>query len=158
MIQNKTAGGALPVTSLSGVGPVRAKAYLRLGVGTLSDLVYHFPRGYENRGDVKLLSETPDAKKTPERASVVLTVGTAPRETMLKRGMTILRFRAFDESGSAEITFFNQRYLKDAFEVGKEYRFYGKVTHPETARGHYTLSSPAYEEVKDEPLPPFFPV
>lgn len=151
---------ALPVTALPGVGPVRAKAYARLGIETCDDLVYHFPRGYENRGDVKLLSETPDGAEVSERAAVVLTVATEPRQTMLRRGMTILRFRAFDESGTAEITFFNQNYLRDVFELGREYRFYGKVVHPQTARGKYTLSSPAYEPIPEDEstLPPFYPV
>ncbi len=149
----------LPVTALPGVGPVRAKAYGRLGIETVLDLAYHFPRGYENRGDVKLLSDTPNGAKTPERAAVILTVGTEPKKTMIKRGMTLLRFRAYDESGTAEITYFNQNYLADAFELGREYRFYGKVVHPETARGKYTLSSPAFETIpEDRALPPLYPV
>ena len=45
------------VKVLSGVGPARVKAYAKLGINTISDLVYHFPRAYENRGDIKLLSE-----------------------------------------------------------------------------------------------------
>lgn len=161
--ENKPCRGettALPVTVLPGVGPVRAKAYLRLGIETCDDLIYHFPRGYENRGDVKLLSETPDGAKTPERAAVVLTIATEPKQTMVRRGMTLIRFRAYDESGTAEITYFNQNYLRDVFELGREYRFYGKIVHPQTARGKYTMSSPAYDIVPENgaSLPPFYPV
>ena len=150
----------LPVTALPGIGPVRAKAYGRLGIETIGDLAYHFPRGYENRGDVRLLSDTPNSAKVAEGAAVILTVATEPKKTMIRRGMTLLRFRAYDESGTAEITYFNQDYLIDAFELGKEYRFYGKIVHPETARGKYTLSAPAYEPIPAEgrSLPPFYPV
>ena len=148
-----------PVTVLPGVGPVRAKAYARLGIRTVADLAYHFPRGYENRGDVKLLCETPDGGKTPERAAVILTVATEPRATTIKRGMTLLKFRAFDESGAAEITYFNQGYLKDSFVLGGEYRFYGKIVHPETPRGRYLLSSPAHEAMPETGmLCAFYPV
>lgn len=158
--EKNTDTACLPVTVLPGIGPVRAKAYGRLGIETLGDLAYHFPRGYENRGDVKLLSDTPNGAKTPERAAVILTIATEPKKTMIRRGMTLLRFRAYDESGTAEITYFNQNYLLDAFELGKEYRFYGKVVHPETARGKYTLSSPAFEPILEGEgtLPPFYPV
>lgn len=158
--EKNTDTACLPVTVLPGIGPVRAKAYGRLGIETLGDLAYHFPRGYENRGDVKLLSDTPNGAKTPERAAVILTVATEPKKTMIRRGMTLLRFRAYDESGTAEITYFNQNYLAAAFELGKEYRFYGKIVHPESARGKYTLSSPAFEPIPEGEgaLPPFYPV
>ena len=111
-------------------------------------------------GDVRLLSETPNGAIDAERAAVVLTVATEPKKTMIRRGMTLLRFRAYDESGTAEITYFNQNYLSDAFQLGKEYRFYGKIVHPETARGKYTLSSPSYEPIPadGEPLRQFYPV
>ena len=45
------------VTVLSGVGPARAAAYAKAGVETLGDLIYHIPRAYENRGDVRPLRE-----------------------------------------------------------------------------------------------------
>ena len=148
------------VPARPGVGPAKAKHYARLGVETLGDLCYHFPRGYENRGDVKLLCETPDAEKQKERGAVILTVATEPRIAMIRRGMTLLKFRAFDESGTAEITYFNQNYLKDVFHVGAEFRFYGKVVHPTTKNGRYTMASPAYERIPDDEsaLPPFYPV
>ena len=148
------------VTALPGVGPAKAKHYARLGIETLGDLCYHFPRGYENRGDVKLLCETPDAEKTKERGAVILTIASEPRIAMIRRGMALLKFRAFDESGTAEITYFNQNYLKVTFVVGAEYRFYGKIVHPTTKNGRYTMASPAYERIPDDEsaLPPFYPV
>jgi RecG-like helicase len=41
--------------------------------------------------------------------------------------MSLLKFKAFDESGVCEITYFNQNFLKNVFTVGSEFRFYGKV-------------------------------
>ena len=69
----------MDIKKLYGVGEARAKAYSALGISTVSDLLSHYPRGYENRGDVKLLCETPDGEKTGERAAVILTVATEPR-------------------------------------------------------------------------------
>lgn len=37
-----------PLGSLPGVGPVREKALARLGLVTIEDLLYHYPRGYQD--------------------------------------------------------------------------------------------------------------
>jgi RecG-like helicase len=42
------------IKKLYGVGEARAAAYARLGVSTVGDLLRHYPRGYEDRGDIRL--------------------------------------------------------------------------------------------------------
>ena len=39
-----------PIEALSGVGAARKTAYNRMGIYTVEDLLYHFPRAYEHRG------------------------------------------------------------------------------------------------------------
>ncbi|MBE6661128.1 MAG: ATP-dependent DNA helicase RecG [Ruminococcaceae bacterium] len=143
------------VSTLYGVGKARETAYARLGVRTVGELLEHYPRSYENRGDVKLLETAPaDAK-----CAVVLTVATQPRVSMIRRGMSLLKFRAYDDSGSCEITFFNQNYHKDSFPLGATFRFYGKV---ERVGKRFAMSSPAFEEIAPDgdasDLAPLFPV
>ena len=107
----------IPVTALYGVGGVKAKAYAAAGVNTLLDLLYFFPRAYEDRGSIKLLAET-----SPEyKSAVVMTVATEPKVANIKRGMSLLKFRAFDDAGVCEITYFNQNYLRDTFHTGGEF-------------------------------------
>ena len=140
------------ITSLPGIGAVKGRAYARLGVRTLGDLLCHYPRVYENRGDIRLLSECDGVSK----CALLLTVATAPRVARLRRGLSILRFRAFDDSGVCEITYFNQDYLKTAFPVGATFRFYGKV---EFDRSKPVMSSPAFEPyAENAQLPPFMPI
>ena len=74
-----------PVTALNGVGKVRAAAYARLGIFTLYDLIRHFPRAYENRGNICLLSGAPENTRT----SVVLTVATVPKTALVKGRMQL---------------------------------------------------------------------
>ena len=112
-----------PLTVLPGVGTVRAGAYRKMGIETVEQLLYHFPRAYENRGDMVTLATAPEG----EKCAVILTVATEPKSTMIRRGMTLLKFRAYDDSGTVEITYFNQDYLKNAFPLGATFRFYGKV-------------------------------
>ncbi len=127
------------VQKLYGVGAAKAAAYAKQSIYTIGDILYNFPRAYENRGNVELLSEIsdPDIKH-----AVIMTVATEPRLTRIKRGMSLLKFKAYDDSATAEITFFNQDYLKDKFPLGSTFRFWGKV---ERVGKRYAMSSPAFE-------------
>ena len=144
------------VTCLPGVGKVRAEAYGRLGIHTVEQLLYHFPRAYEDRGNIVTLATAPEG----EKCALLLTVATEPRRSLIRRGMTLLKFRAYDESGTAEITYFNQDYLKNTFQLGATYRFYGKVERFANGRvKQFTLSSPVAEPWNEEkPLPALYPV
>ena len=141
-----------PVSELSGVGKARASQLGKLGIQTVRDLIYHFPRAYEKRSDVRLLS----GYDTDAPRSYVLTVASAVKSASIKRGLTISKFRAFDESGSIEIVFFNSPYVKDVFHVGEEFRFYGKITQ---LKNKLQLSNPKYESTSSHtPLADFMPV
>ncbi len=144
-----------PITTLAGIGPARAAAFARLGITTLGDLIRHYPRGYEHRGNIVPLAAAP----TDAKCALLLTVGTAPKSSMIRRGMTLTKFRAFDESGTVEITFFNQTYLRDTFEPGQTWRFWGKVERIGARGDRFALTSPAYERFTEEkPLPDLLPV
>ena len=54
-----------PISALSGVGAARKAAYEKMGVYTVEDLLYHFPRAYEHRGD------NPYTRRLLLRSSVV---------------------------------------------------------------------------------------
>ncbi len=141
-----------PVTLLSGVGPVKAAAYERLGIFTLGDLLQHYPRAYENRGDVRLLCHAP----TEGKCALILTVASEGRVVRLRSRKSFLKFRAFDDSGMCEMVFFNQDYLKSQFPVGSMFRFWG---HVEKKGKNYTMSSPAFEPwTPHAALPPYTPV
>ena len=140
------------IGTLHGIGAKRAEAFQRLGVYTVGDLTRHFPRAYQNRGHVRLLSEGIEG----ESCSYLLTVGTQPRSTTLRSRKTITKFRAFDESGTVEITYFNCRYLEDVFRVGETHRFWGKLTR---VGKRYAMSAPVHEPYYEEGcLPDFTPV
>ncbi|MBQ5926962.1 MAG: hypothetical protein IIX01_03455, partial [Clostridia bacterium] len=55
-----------------------------------------------------------------------------------------------DESGTAEITFFNQDFLRDKFPLGSTFRFFGRV---ERRGKGFVMSSPIHEYF-DEVNPP----
>ena len=135
------------IKKLYGVGEVRAAAYGRLGVATVGDLLRHYPRGYEDRGDIRLLSECDGVGKN----ALLLTVATEAKSARIRGRMSMLKFRAYDDSGVCEITFFNQEYLKNTFTLGATFRFYGKV---EKKGSRYFMNSPAYEPYREDTILP----
>ncbi len=143
------------VGELSGVGATRLKQLEKLGVATVKDLIYLFPRAYEKRGNVRRIVEA----EHDSLASFVLTVASEVKNAAIRKGLTISKFRAFDESGSCEITFFNAPFVKDVFHIGAEFRFYGKAS---ISRSKIQLTNPKYEPIipgKDLPdLTPIYPL
>lgn len=145
-----------PVKELYGVGDKLEKSLHNGGLFCVEDMLYHFPRAYQNRADTRMLS---DESSYGELHSYILTIANEPRAAMIRRGMNLLKFKAFDESGSVNITYFNQNYLKDVFHQGATFRFWGKVTKEKRT---LCMTSPAYEPVLPskalEALVPVYPL
>ena len=141
-----------PINQISGVGKVREKQLAKLGIEVVEDLIYFFPRAYEMRGNIRMLSQC-----DPEMpCAYLLTVATEVRQTTIRRGLTISKFRAFDDSGSVEVIFFNSPFIKDVFHTGSTFRFWGKVG---LQKNKLQLTNPKYEPyVEGIPLVDFVPI
>jgi len=63
-----------PVKQLPGVGEARAKLLFKLDITDTGSLLRHFPRAYQHRGNVRLLSEAADG----DVAAFILTVRSQP--------------------------------------------------------------------------------
>lgn len=110
------------VQNLSGIGPKKAEALQRLGIFTPRDLLFHFPREYQDLRKLSAIAELQDGAKALIRAKVLLIIkgkGFGRKRT--------LRLLAEDETGRMEILFFMGGYLEQAFQQGSAYFFYGKV-------------------------------
>lgn len=137
------------IRRLPGIGSKRTEMFARLGITDTGSLLYHFPRGYQHRGDVRLLAEASDG----DVCAFILTVASQPQTAALRNRMTITKFTAFDDSGKCTLTYFNQNFVKDIFKVGAVFRFWGKIS----VKGPFlSFSSPQYEPViEGVPLPEF---
>lgn len=129
------------VRFLKGVGEKRAVLLEKLGIFTVADLVHYYPRTYEYRGNVVSVEDAP----LGQISSLELTVGSAPTYKLIRKGFSVTKFTAFDESGTIQITIFNQPYAKDLYRLGSEFRFFGKV------EGNFVrkeLTNPVSEQIK----------
>ena len=130
------------VSELSGVGPTRAKQLEKLGIKTLRDIVYNFPRMYEERGNVLTINSA-DLENS---YGFILTVATEVKTSATKNGLRISKFRAFDETGVIEVVFFNSPYVKDLFHLGSRFRFWGKLS---LSKNTLQLINPKHEPYVD---------
>ena len=148
-----------PVTQFRGVGEARASALFKMGIFTAGDLLRCYPRAYQNRGDTVTLAEIREKLKNGESSgpfSVLLTIAAEPSVSMIRRGMTLLKVRAFDETDAAEITYFNQTYLRDKLTTGASFRFFGKFV---LKKSRLEVASPICEPYTEGvPLPDIIPV
>ena len=111
------------VRYIKGVGEQKAKALEKLGIRTLQDLISYFPRAYDDRRQVVKIKDLRDG----ESACVEAMVAAAPTLSRIRKGLELVKLRAVDESGTLDITFFNQAYRKTSLIPGETYTFYGKA-------------------------------
>ena len=111
------------VQFIKGIGEVKAKAMNRLGIFTLGDLISYYPRAYEDRRIIKKINEL----TVGETVCVCAMAASSPVLSHIRRGLDIVKFKAVDDTGYLNITFFNQPYIKNTVQTGQSYVFYGKI-------------------------------
>lgn len=93
-----------PIHTIKGVGPKTEAAFHKLGIFTLRDLLWHFPRSYVDRSILQS-----DIRNVPEGeiGTVRLTVGVVGGKDAASKGNSIT---CIDESGNnVDVTFFYGR-------------------------------------------------
>ncbi|HBF2806250.1 TPA: ATP-dependent DNA helicase RecG [Clostridioides difficile] len=110
------------VQYIKGIGPKKADKLNKLGIFTLKDLLYYFPRQFEDRNNLKKIAQLEDGEKVTIKA-VISSINTfSPKE-----GMTLTKIDVKDETGSAKLVFFNKSYIKNTFRSGDSILVFGKV-------------------------------
>ena len=136
---------------LKGVGEKRAQQLNRLGVYSVCDLLYLFPRryiDYENPYEISLAPyDTPCVVK-----ATVLTIANGVR---IKGGRTLYKVVCADNTARLNLVFFNSEYTVKKLQIGEDYLFYGKVGGNMLTREMTSpLFIPADTAIKQQPVYP----
>ena len=123
---------------IKGVGPSRVKLLNKLGIANLEDLITYYPRQYEDRGKPKTISELVDKEEALVSAIVVARMS----EIRIRKNLTLCKVVVRDETGTMQVTWYNQSYLKNALKVNERYKFYGRVSNK---YGKIDMQSPVFE-------------
>ena len=134
-----------PITILKGIGPTKAKQFANLNIYTLRDLICHFPRGYEDRTKLVAIEKLEPDCPACFKAMVMNT----PRLSHIRKGLDITRVQVADHTARLNITFFNNKYVADQLQYGREYIFYGAVSGDFIG---YNMTNPTFEALDSAPV------
>ncbi|HXG09038.1 MAG TPA: ATP-dependent DNA helicase RecG [Gemmataceae bacterium] len=124
-----------PLHCLRGVTPARLELLKALGLQTVGDLLFHFPRTYEDLTDVRPISGLTEGKLQTVRGEVVEIDG-----RQLADGRTIVSVVLNDGGKEClEGVWFNQPYAASRFRYGQHLAFSGK---PKRRFGRWQMSNP----------------
>ena len=93
-----------------------------LGIDTIYDLIYYFPRAYDNRSNVKNIGDLTFNEYVVVKASVMSVLNMPNRS-----GKKIVKAMITDGTGIMEVLWFGMPYISKSLKVGEEYIFIGQT-------------------------------
>ena len=135
------------------VQPKKAEALGKLGIGSVQELLQHYPRRHVDRSTLRTVAELSRAAAEGDAGEVTVHVRVQkmgrpvplrPKPNVKKR-RTLIKGRIGDETGSIEVTWFNQDWVARALQEGTEAFFYGRLG---TFKGKLQMTAPRFEVVR----------
>ncbi len=112
-----------PITSLNKIGARRAELFAKLGVKSVGDLINFYPRTYEDWSSVENIKNL----EYGGTYCIKAILGSPISDHLISGGRILSKGSVYDETGTLEIVFFNNRYVSGMLRQGEEYFFYGKI-------------------------------
>ena len=131
------------IQSVKGVGPQKLKKLQKINIRTIEDLIYYFPRTYEDRRTVTKIRDCADGGK----ANIVVTIQETPKVQRPRRKLSITKVLAKDDTGYCTLVWFNQDYIKRQIYVGQVIGVNGNI---KRKNGHVEVHNVTYEDIKSE--------
>ncbi len=133
------------LTVLQGVGPKNAQSLEKLGLRTLGDMLYYFPRRYEDYSQLKPINRL----WYGEQVTVIGMVQSVVSRPVRSGKMQIIEVVLSDGTGALRLTWFNQPWLANRFKEGTAISVSGKI---EQYLGRLIINNPDWEYVETENL------
>ncbi len=139
-----------PINYLKGIGPQKTVCFKKLGIKNVEDLLFYFPRKYLNLQKIKKIGTLIEGETVTVKGKIV-----AREEKKLSWKTGYLKVAISDNTGILYVIFFNQIYLKNVFQIGKTFIFFGKV---EIFNREFEMINPFYEEYEDKKINWILPI
>ncbi|MEP7133979.1 MAG: ATP-dependent DNA helicase RecG [Chloroflexota bacterium] len=133
------------LTVLQGVGPRHAETLEKLGMYTLGDMLYYFPRRYDDYSQLKPIKDL----FYSEQVTVIGTIQSVHTRPIRGGKASIIEVVISDGTGGLRLSFFNQPWLANRFKQGDAISVSGKI---DQYLGRLVMNSPDWEPVDVENL------
>jgi ATP-dependent DNA helicase RecG len=133
------------LTVLQGVGPKNAESLERLGMQTLGDMLYYFPRRYEDYSQLKPIQSL----MYNDVVTVLGSVQSVHTRPIRGGKATLMEVVISDGTGSLRLSFFNQPWLANRLKQGDAISVSGKI---DQYLGRIVMNGPDWEPVEVENL------
>ena len=131
---------------IKGVGPKRVKLLNRIGIKTVQDALYYLPYRYEDRSNVRKISDLRYGNVETISGKVI----SAEVIRLPGRNLKIFELTVNDGSGFLKGKWFNQPFMKKNFKIGQEVLLCGPVkSNPYWGIG-FEMDNPEYETISDD--------
>lgn len=136
----------LQIQYSKGIGPQRAKLFLRIGIRTIQDAIYYLPYRYEDRLNIKNIGDLEFAQIETIKGRIISS------ENKVLRGKRIKLFELVinDGTGILKGKWFNQPFMKNNFSIGQEVVLSGAVKRNAYFGTCPEIDNPEYELVFDD--------
>src|SRR5918911_457199 len=111
------------LTVLQGIGPKHAETLSKLGMQTLGDMLYYYPRRYDDYSQLKPIKDL----FYGEQVTVIGTIQTVNSRPIRGGKATIIEVIISDGTAGLRLSFFNQPWLSNRFKPGDALSVSGKV-------------------------------
>ena len=123
------------VQFLKGVGPKKASILKKLGIENIYDLITYYPRRYEDQQSTTPIGELNVGETVNIQGKIV-----ALAEKNTRRGLKLLTIMLADNTGTIQLNFFNQAYLKKKLKPEQILFVHGKVSYAYGGYGSLAMS------------------
>ncbi len=133
------------LTVLQGVGPRHSQTLAELGMSTLGDMLYYFPRRYEDYSQLKPIKSL----WYGEQVTVIGTVQSIHTRPIRGGKASIVEIIISDGTGALRLSWFNNPWIANRLKEGEQISVSGSV---EQYLGRLVMNQPDWEPVEIEHL------
>ena len=134
-----------PITTIKGIGEKKQQALERMGIQSINDLLYAFPRRHDDYSKLKPIGNL----WYGEFVTVIGSVESVSSRAVRSGKMKIVEALISDKSGAIRATWFNQPWIESQLKKAKQVVLSGLV---EQYLGRLVMNSPEWEPLSKKQL------